>query len=180
MFMLQGAEPPADFDPREPGKGRSQNPLAAYLTTPTGIGGIASIQIVLGLLFFYTAARQYDQHTEPRMLVSLLALGILFLGVGAGFWRCHVWAWWLIGAIYWFLLVNSIVQIGRYLAGKPEPLATFLWIGIIAQISLLAYIRRPAVLRHFHFRRDPSTWLRWSPAGVGICASLAVIYRQSM
>jgi len=177
--MPQAPHLDSEFDPKEPPRRRSDNPFAAYLSIPTGIGGIASILIVLALLFVYSATQEYAVHAPPHVLVLRLGLGTLFLAIGIGFWQCRVWAWWLLGTVFWFLLVNFSAQIGRSLTGHPDPLATFLWIATAAEIAVLIYIHRPAVLRHMRFRRPPPPWLHWSPGILGIALGVLAVWRTS-
>lgn len=177
--MSAAPPPPADFDPRDPPLPRSDNPLAAYLSIPNGIGGIASILILLALLFVYTAAREFAMHAPQRVIVSLLAPGALFGVIGVGFWQCRAWGWWLIGVVFWFLLVNSTARIGRVLVGRPDPQATFLWIATVAEIAVLLYIHRPAVVRHMRFRRPPAAWLRWSPGVIGVAVGALAVWRMA-
>jgi len=167
-----------DLDPRDPKAGAHENPLARYLTVPNGIGVVAAIQVLIGILFAYTAFRQYHDGAGHLLIASLAALCALFVLVGVQFWRCQAWAWWLLTAIYAFLATTTIADLARGTGPDVAERLLLLIIALAAECAILVYVHRSAVIRHMSFRRPPDPWLRFSPMIAGASLGIAAIARM--
>lgn len=167
-----------DLDPRDPKAGGHENPLARYLSVPNGIGVIAAVQVLIGILFAYTAFRQYQQGVGNLQLASLIVLCALFLLVGVQFWRCRAWAWWLVAMVFSFLTTMTLADLWRGTGPEVAERGTLLVIALAAQVAILFYIYRESVLRHMSFRRPPDRLLRFSPMAAGAALGIAAIARM--
>lgn len=166
-----------DLDPRDPRTGGHENPLARYLTVPNGIGVVAAIQVLIGILFAYTAFRQYQVEAAGVNIASLCALSALFLIIGIAFWKCRAWAWWSVAAVYSFLATDSASNVIRGTGPEVRERALLLIIAVFSALAIIVYIYRSVVIRHMSFRRPPGPWLRLSPMVVGVALGAATIVR---
>lgn len=167
-----------DLDPRDPKAGAHENPLAQYLTVPNGIGVVAAIQVLIGILFAYTAFRQYQEGGANLQLASLVVLSGVFIILGVQFWRCRAWAWWLLATMFSFLTGMTIADLLRGTGPEVEARGTLLVIALIAESAILFYIYREMVVRHMSFRRRPDAWLRYSPIAAGVALAIAALARM--
>ena len=168
-----------DLDPRDPKAGAHENPLAQYLTVPNGIGVVAAIQVLIGILFAYTAFRQYQDGAGSALVASLAVPSGLFLIVGVEFWRCRAWAWWALATIFCFLMTTTAADLLRGTGPEVAERGVFLVIALAAEAALLFYIYREFVVRHMSFRRPPDRWLRYSPLLAGIALGVVAIVRRT-
>jgi len=166
-----------DLDPRDPKAGAHENPLAQYLTIPNGINVVAAVQVLIGILFAYTAVREFGARAGAVHVASLAGLAVLFLGIGVGFWRCRAWAWWLLSAVYSFLLINTLADLARGTRPDIPQRLIFLVVALVAESALLIYIHRERVLRHMSFRGPPGAATRFSAAITGVALAIAAIAR---
>lgn len=167
-----------DLDPRDPRAGAHENPLAQYLTVPNGIGLVAAIQVLIGILFAYTAFRQYQEGAAGILIASLAVLSALFLFVGVMFWRCRAWAWWALAAMFSFLMTTTAADLLRGTGPDVAERGVFLVIALAAECAILFYLHRAVVLRHMSFRRSPDRLLRLSPVVAGVALGVAAIARM--
>jgi len=168
-----------DLDPRDSRADAHENPLAQYLTVPNGIGVVAAAQVLIGILFAYTAFGQYGIHAGSVHVVSLGALGALFLALGIGFWRCRAWAWWTLAAIYTFLLIMTAADLVRGTGPTVAQRAVFLVIALAAESAILIYIHQDFVVWHMSFRRPPRGLVRYGPMLAGLALAVVALIRMT-
>lgn len=169
-----------DLDPRDPKTSGHENPLARYLTVPNGVGVVAAIQVLIGILFAYTAFRQYQVQAAGVNIASLCTLSALFLVVGIAFWKCRAWAWWTMAAVYSFLATDSASNLVRGTGPEVRERALLLLIAVFSALAIIYYIYRSAVIRFMSFGRPPGRLLRLSPVVIGVALGVAATLRVLM
>jgi len=167
-----------DLDPRDSRADAHENPLAQYLTVPNGIGVVAAVQVLIGILFAYTAFGQYGTRAAAIHVASLCALGAMFLAIGIGFWQCRAWAWWTMAAVYAFLLVTTGADLVRGTGPDVAQQPVFLVVALAAESAVLVYIYRDFVVRFMSFRRPPSVVMRYSPIVAGVAVAVVAVFRR--
>jgi hypothetical protein len=162
-----------DFDPRDPPRLASQNPLREYQRPPEGLSALTIGQFALAALMLVRVGLVRPEVRAAwgagEWLLALYPAGVFGLAA-TGIALRRGWGWWVTCAIYFYMFFNLPVALAVWTikGGTFEAANNLIIFGLA--VGVLAYINRPQLLRFIRFRTPdgrPGKWARATPILAG-------------
>ncbi len=173
---------PADqFDPADPPRPASPNPLTEYTRIPAGLHAVIAVECTIAVWFLFAGWTTSRDAGSAAPLVPTGGAAAVFLATALGVWRRRGWGWWMTCTLAYIQFFNLPVSLALWtMKGSPFSPPLELIIFAVAVLAL-AYLSRGEMIRRFHFPTPdgrPTAAMKAAPLVIGLLWAGLRLYRE--